>query len=207
MPVLSLSQKQCHSIQSPALCTVLPKLHLNRHTSRAIIFGLVDYGSLDLPELYTSEGISQLRFLLGHSYLQLLVGSATLFFNLPFTQYSHSTEGGWLVSIWQFLQTINFQLYISKANTPEASRLGDIALMDYFVSLRCKPKQLRILNRCRVYLQVIFLLTSQVQTGHIYCRPSQTGTEHQSTLPTLTGHTSHGHQQVLGEYGLQLYAT
>ncbi len=74
------------------------KLHLNQHTSPAIVFGPSSYGGLGLPELYTSEGIGQLRLLIGHlhlrdktanlilidiSYLQLIVGSSTLFFNLP----------------------------------------------------------------------------------------------------------------------------
>ncbi len=51
MPTLSLNQKQCSSIQSPAICAVLSKLHLNQHTSRAVVFGPSDYGGLDLPEL------------------------------------------------------------------------------------------------------------------------------------------------------------
>ncbi len=172
LPVLSLSQAQCYSIQSPAMCAILPKLHLNRNTSRAIIFGPEELGGLSLPELYTTEGIGQLRFLLGHlrlrdktanlilidvSYLQLIVGSTTLFFNLPFHQYSHSAEGGWLVSIWQFLHSIKFQLHIRRAYIPVVPRKGDKALMDYFVSKHYKPKLLKILNRCRLYLQVIFV--------------------------------------------------
>jgi hypothetical protein len=74
-------------------------LHLNQHTSRAIIFGPSISGGLDLPKLYTSAGLGQLRLLVGHlrlqnktaslilidiGYVQLLVGSVTLFFNLPF---------------------------------------------------------------------------------------------------------------------------
>jgi hypothetical protein len=171
-PVLALSQKQCTSIQSPALCATLSKLHLNKRTSRAIIIGPSDYGGLAMPKLYTSKGIGQLRLLMGHlrlgdktallilidiSYLQLLVGSSTLFFNLPFKMYGHSTDGGWLPSIWQFLNTINFQHYLKQAQPPPLPRLNDIALMDYFVSLHLKPKLLRVLNQCRIYLQVIYL--------------------------------------------------
>jgi hypothetical protein len=172
MPVLTLNHAQCTSIQSPALCAILSKMHMNRHTSRAIVFGPPEYGGLDLPELYTSEGISQLRFLIGHlrlrdktanlilidiSYVQLLVGSSKLFFNLPLKQYGHSADGGWLVSIWAFLSSINLQLQVRQALVPKIPRDGDIALMDYFVSMGLKPKILRILNRCRVYLQVILL--------------------------------------------------
>ncbi len=185
MPVLALSQTQCTSIQSPALCATLSKLHLNKHTSRAIVFGPSEYGGLEMPELYTPEGIGQLWLLLGHlrlryetaslilidiSYLQLIVGSSTLFFNLPFTMYGHSTDGGWLSSSWQFLNSIGFQLYIKQAQPPPLPRQNDIALMDYFVSLHLKPKLLRVLNRCRIYLQVIYLSdVCSADGSHILC--------------------------------------
>jgi hypothetical protein len=172
MPTLSLNQKQCSSIQSPAICAILSKLHLNQHTSCAIVFGPSDYGGLDLPELYTSEGIGQFRFLLGHlrlhdktakliliyiSYIQLLVVSSTLFFNLPYTAYSHSTDGGWLVSVWNFLFTTGLQIQIKRALVTQPPRKADMAIMDFFISLNLKPKQLKILNRCRVYLQILFV--------------------------------------------------
>jgi hypothetical protein len=74
--------------------------------------------------MYTSDGIGKLHVLLGHlhlqdktsnitlidlSYVQLLVGSTTLFFYLLFYKYSHSTDGGWLVSIWP-LNKLDLQL-------------------------------------------------------------------------------------------------
>ncbi len=98
IPTLSLTQAHCTHIQVPALQATLPKLHLNRNIARAVVFGPSSYAGLALPDLCTSEGISQLRLLLGHlrlrdktaklilidmSYLQLLVGSSTLFLNLP----------------------------------------------------------------------------------------------------------------------------
>jgi hypothetical protein len=197
MPVLALSQTQCTSIQSPALCATLSRLHLNKHTSRAIVFGPSKYGGLEMPELYASEGIGQLRLFMGHlrlrdktaslilidiSYLQHIVGSSTLFFNLPFTIYGHSTDGRWLSSIWQFLNSIGFQLYIKQAQPPYPPRQNDIALMDYFVSLRLKPKLLRVLNGCRIYLQVIYLSDICSADGsHILCPY-----KHGHRLPTRT---------------------
>jgi hypothetical protein len=46
------------------------------------------------------------------SYLQLLVGSTMFFLNLPFDKYGHSTDGGWLISIWQYLNEIVFQMFV-----------------------------------------------------------------------------------------------
>jgi hypothetical protein len=39
IPVLSLTEAECEHIQSPAINAVLPKIHLNRKTARAIVFG------------------------------------------------------------------------------------------------------------------------------------------------------------------------
>jgi len=65
LPVCSLTQKQCRVIQAPALAALLPKLHLNHHTPRAVLFGGLRYGGLDLPELYTDQGYGQLKLLIG----------------------------------------------------------------------------------------------------------------------------------------------
>jgi hypothetical protein len=127
MPVLSLTKTQCTYIQAPSVQALLSKLHLNRSTSHAIIYGPSSYAGLALPDLYTSQGIYQLRLLLGHlrlqdktaklilidiSYLQLQAGSSTLFFNLNHQLYGKYVEQGWLVSIWQFLYKTKIKLHI-----------------------------------------------------------------------------------------------
>lgn len=63
---MTLSEVQCNQIQFPALCAVLPKLHLNRNTAQSIIHGPILYGVMNLPHLYSTQGIYQLKFLLGH---------------------------------------------------------------------------------------------------------------------------------------------
>lgn len=44
LSAMTLTESECTSIQSTAVCAVLPKLHLNQHTARSIIFGLSTYG-------------------------------------------------------------------------------------------------------------------------------------------------------------------
>jgi hypothetical protein len=91
------------------------------------------------------------------SHLQLQVGSSTLFLNLPHHSYAKWIESGWLPSIWQFLNRANLRFFIRKADVPNIQRAHDIALMDFFISLKYKPAALKTLNSCRLYLQVIFL--------------------------------------------------
>jgi hypothetical protein len=63
---MSLSETQCNQIQSPALRALLPKLHLNRNTTQSIIHGPILYGGMNLPSLYTLQGLNQIKFFLGH---------------------------------------------------------------------------------------------------------------------------------------------
>jgi hypothetical protein len=80
LPCSSLTQKQCRTIQAPALEALLPKLHLNRHTPRAVLFSGPHYGSIDLPELYTDQGFGQLKVFVGHLKLCDEVGQQFLCF-------------------------------------------------------------------------------------------------------------------------------
>jgi hypothetical protein len=52
-PALTLTKAQCDRIQAPALRATLSKLHVNRNTSRAIVFGPANFAGLSLPSLYT----------------------------------------------------------------------------------------------------------------------------------------------------------
>ena len=98
LPCSSLTHTQCRYVQAPALAVLLPKLHLNRHTSHVIIFGDLRYGGLSIPDLYTDQGYGQLKLLIGHlklkdeigeliliaiSHLQLHIGSGSPFFLSP----------------------------------------------------------------------------------------------------------------------------
>jgi hypothetical protein len=72
---------------------------------------------------------------------------------------------GWLPSIWQFLNRANLKIFIRKAYVPQLQRKHDIALMDFFHSLKYKPAVLKTLNSCRLYLQVIFLSDITTASG------------------------------------------
>jgi hypothetical protein len=59
LPTLHLSQAECQRIHSPAISATLSKLHFNRCTSCAIVFGPTMYAALDLPHLATTENVDQ----------------------------------------------------------------------------------------------------------------------------------------------------
>jgi hypothetical protein len=169
---MSLSETQCHQIQSPALSALLPKLHLNRHTARSIIHGPMLYGGMSLPSFYTLQGLHQLKFLLGHlraqdktskliliahGFLQLTIGTTTNFMNLPFHRTHPLGISSWLTSVWRFMDRLKIKLDMAQAWFPQSPKGNDINLMDYFLA-KCTPiDHLQSINRCRLYLQLINL--------------------------------------------------
>jgi hypothetical protein len=74
LPIMTLTEEQCNIIQSPAICAVLPKMHMNQQTARSIVFGPSIYGRLNLPNLYCTQGIGQLHLFIGHLRAQVKTG-------------------------------------------------------------------------------------------------------------------------------------
>lgn len=162
----SLLEQQCIKIQSPALNAVLPKLHINQHTTHSIIHGPTEQGGIILPHVYTHQCIGQLELFLGRirsldktselimisvSNLHLIKGSSTSFFNLPFHQYAKWIIQGWSTSLWKFLHQVRFSLQLHSQWKPEFQRDHGKMLMVFFLSLKYKPHDLKLLNQCRLY--------------------------------------------------------
>ncbi len=70
LPVLTLTELQCNRIQSPAIQALLPKMHVNRHTSRAIVFGPLELGGVKITLILSL--IRATRRLSGSRYLLLI---------------------------------------------------------------------------------------------------------------------------------------
>jgi hypothetical protein len=171
-PALTLTQEECQRILSPSLMAVLPKLHVNRHTARSIVHGPASLGGLHLPTIFSEQSSGQLSYFTSHvglgdktgklllislTYLQLLSGSCSPVLNLPFPTYKKWIEPSWLLSFWSFMFKVGYKITIKQQWVPTIPRKYDSSLMDQFLKLGFTDTQLCTLNRCRVYLQVIFL--------------------------------------------------
>jgi hypothetical protein len=169
-PCVSLTETQCHYIQAPILEAILPKLHLNRHTPRAVLFAGPKYGGLNIPENYTDLGYGHLQYLGGHiklgadvgqlllslsTHTQLQVGSTTPFFQLQYPLYAKWIDSTWITDCWEFAHHAHITVDIESQWVPLLSRQGDIALMDMALTFNFDAYQLRCVNTCRLYLQVI----------------------------------------------------
>jgi hypothetical protein len=186
LSALTLTKAKCEKIQSPTICDTSSKLHFNCNTSRAIVFGPVRYAGITLPHLYTTQSIGQLCSLIGHLYLQdktadlflidistiqLIVGSTTQFFNLPYHSYHMLVEPSWLRSIWCLIDNLQFRVALCQAYVPSISRVRDCSIIDKFATLRLPKTDMQRLNRCRLYLQVLHLsdITSADGTTILQC--------------------------------------
>jgi len=121
---------------------------MNRHTPRAVLFGPARYGGIEIPELFTDQGIGQLKLLFGHtklrdqvgqqifcflSELQLFIGSISPVLSLPYKVYGKLVGDYWLTSIWRHMSQVGFTVEIEDAWMPALSRQNDMAIMDVAV--------------------------------------------------------------------------
>lgn len=152
-PLLSLTKHECDKLMSPVYMSLLPKLHVNRNTARAIIHGPEDLGGLNLPNLYVIQGIDKLKLFLGHlrlqdrtgklvhidlCLLQLLSGSRTFCMNQDFKLFQW-VETGWLQSLWAFASATNLTFTYSLQWTPPSPRENNQFIMELFQAKQMAP--------------------------------------------------------------------
>jgi hypothetical protein len=178
---------------------LFPKLHVNRHTARSIIFGGEKYGGLALPNPYITQGVDKLRLFLGHlriqdrtgqlifidmSYIQLLLGIGTLFFNKDETQFKWG-ETGWLQSLWSFTTRYSLKFLYPNGWVPSKPRSQDQFLMEVFQQHRPSVTDMKALNRCRLYLNILTIsdiTTAEGRTIDHNIKKGQKLADRESTL-------------------------
>ncbi|MFO0446277.1 MAG: hypothetical protein ACK51L_01300, partial [bacterium] len=171
-PCVSMTETECRRIQAPILEAILPKLHLNRHTPRAVLFAGPRYGGLGIPENYTDLGFGHLQYLTGHlklgdevgqliqsliTHTQLEVGSTSPFFQLQYPTYARWIGNTWITDCWKFAHRAKITVEVESQWVPKETRYGDIALMDLALTFHLDTYQLQCINTCRLYLQAIMV--------------------------------------------------
>jgi hypothetical protein len=195
-----LTEEESKDIQSPSIMVVLPKLQVNRNTARTIVFGPTKYGGLAIPTVYSKQSYGQLAYFTGHvnlqdktgklllislSYLQLLSGSDLSILQQPFLPYKRWIENVWLTSLWAFLSQVKYKLVVTQEWLPVRARYNDQTLMTHFMALGFSRQQLGQLNRCRLYIQVIFLSDIVSADGRIIIPDSKEGIRTVDRVSTL----------------------
>lgn len=78
-------------------------------------------------------------------------------------------------------------LYIRKAFLPSLPRENDRPFMDFFIQCRFSVTQLKLLNACRFYLQVIFISDITTTDGKYLLQCSLSGLRDDSRSPPWNG--------------------
>ena len=66
IPISCFTKAQCEKIQAPFMNALLPKLRMNRHIKRDIVWGPKKYGGLELSHMATEQIARTMQSLIGH---------------------------------------------------------------------------------------------------------------------------------------------
>ena len=175
----NLTTKDCHAIMRPFLDLALPAMGIPRRMPHAIVFAPKSYLGYGIFDLWIHQGVDQIKACLefggqlnnditGH-LLRDVTESLRLELGLPgpplsyeYKKFYRCTTVTKLHILWQFCSDTGL---ILKDGLPDQRPLreGDQFLMAIFAAGSYSPKELSILNLCRMALRVQLL--SDLCTG------------------------------------------
>jgi hypothetical protein len=169
----SLSMDECKEIQKTPVNAILPKMGINRNTKREVLFGTTKYGGLGLTHVAAVQGYGQLQYLLGHlrsddtsgtlhqmlmEFIQLECGIEQEILSCDFDKYEKNIlTQNWITECCRFLKLCGATVQTTGTWKPLRGRKGDVALMEVFAHTKITAKEMKDINRCRMYLQVFYL--------------------------------------------------
>jgi hypothetical protein len=172
LSVSSLSKTQLKQLQAPITALTLNCLRYPKSLSRTVVFGSSLYGGLEFALLDTTQGAGKIQLLLQHfrtpgqphDIARVVVdrfqyNAGVRFHILEDTKRElPHLEGKWITTVRAYLATLNGSLQIAEAKIQTLQRHGDQYIMDVVLASRFfKPQEIKFINYCRLYLQVLSL--------------------------------------------------
>jgi ribosomal protein L22 len=168
-----LNKRQCYHLVQPLRKAALKSLHIPVTFPVLLAHAPNAFLGLGFPDLWFEQGLAQVDCLLRHSHgthddstaqlyqhalenLHLELGLPGSPFSHDFALHSPSTTTTQLHIAWQFCWEAGIQIKTSGLDDPPP-REHDQHLMQYFASTGYSAKELRLLNLCRMFLQVKFV--------------------------------------------------
>ena len=165
-----LTTKQLTTIQRKAMAIIIPRCGFNRNMHRSIVYGPQHLGGAAFRHLGVEQGVLQVSYFLRHwrlqsqvgillkcslAWLQLSLGVSYPVLEQPTTELPHM-ESKWLASMRLFLSEHGLQIVLDSPQVPPLQRQNDEFIMDIILaSNHYSPAEIRKLNYCRLYLNVI----------------------------------------------------
>jgi hypothetical protein len=142
----TMSERQLQSVQSRSMSIFLPKMGINRHFPKAIVYGPPELGGLQLRDLFVEQGISRIMVIPSNVYnetelgrmimieiqsLQMEAGTHSLLLTDTLTPVPYLTKC-WISETRSFMQKYQIQLHFANNWNFHLSRHRDAYLMDIF---------------------------------------------------------------------------
>ena len=145
----------------------------NRNTAIAVIRGPRELGGEGLFHLYDDQSYGQVKFFLKFwrsqgctagillrivmAWVQFCSGVSWFVLERPDIPYKH-LEAQWIGSLLQYLKMIKATIQVFNPPIAKRQRINDVFIMDVVVqSGKFKPSEIRRINYCRLYLNVLLL--------------------------------------------------
>ena len=169
LPVTSLLYNQVEKIQKRAQCASLGKMGYNQNFPLAVVYGPKSVGPLDLVDLTMEQGIRAVASFLYHKFatdgvsrlmdISLCYSQMEAAWAEPLVQRPDITipylTSTWLTNMRDFMENHNFQIETSNEWSMRPQCENDTMLMKYFASRGVSKYNLRHLNACQMFLQVL----------------------------------------------------
>ena len=178
LPALTLTYKECNKIMSIIKKGLFNSSRISTAMPNDIVYGSVQDGGLNLHHLYISQGLFHIEKLVkffstdtitgkllrvSYEMCILEVGIGRNLFELTFHEFGFLLSPSWIKYLWKFTDHYNISIIDRVTFFPLQARAGDVFLMEAFSAQGYSNNQMLILNRCRLYLQVLQL--SDIMTG------------------------------------------
>ncbi len=166
----SFTPIQCGAINTIIGKTFLPRLRLNRHYPRAVLYGPIIYGGMAFPELHSLQCATQLEYIIkqlrwnrtvANDFLTTIdsaqlhtgVGPPLMEITTPMIKYAGPSL---ILSLRDQLTQIGGSLWIEDIWSPPLQREQDEFIMDRFLRIPgITTSQLHKANAVRLYLRVL----------------------------------------------------
>jgi len=171
LAVTTFTEDQCNELMKLVLSVGLPKIGCIRLMPWVVVHGLLEKAGLNIPNLYTEQAITQIIMLLRYGpnhgdptslllravaeAMQLETGIAGELLQTP-GNFEPLVTDTWLKRLW--LDCLLYQINIyTDIQILRPQRQQDIELMRIFAQYGYRGQDLGDLNRCRMFLHVIWL--------------------------------------------------
>ena len=172
LSITTFTDKQCDTIHRQFIFRCLPKMGMNCHMPRAVVFGPLRYGGRNIFDLKVKQLHHHLRSTKGHmrrhdhvgqaikaniNALQLISGSSSNILLQNPAHFPHVQSNTSIEFLWRKSFELNFSIHY-EITLPEPLFSNDITLMEYMRTLdKYTTIQAQSINICRLYYRIVFL--------------------------------------------------